>query len=195
MNFPEAILFVALGAVVGFAGGLFAIGGALIAIPLLTAGFSFTQHDSQGTAMVMAVASACVTLAIYVRKGLLRVRDSLLMIACSTDSTRPNLLVAARAATWKIHVNYRVGLFIRVPGRISSIDWPVNSRTSTDESRTNASIRIARSPAAVIPEELLRIMASHDHRRESSSRARRRVNCAWNRQFVRGPGWMGPPCS
>jgi hypothetical protein len=31
-----------------FAGGLFAIGGALIAIPLLTAGFSFTQHDSQG---------------------------------------------------------------------------------------------------------------------------------------------------
>jgi uncharacterized membrane protein YfcA len=84
MNFSEVILFVALGAVVGFAGGLFAIGGALIAIPLLTAGFSFTQHDSQGTAMVMAVASASVTLAIYVRKGLLRVRDSLLMIACST---------------------------------------------------------------------------------------------------------------
>jgi uncharacterized protein len=84
MNFSEVILFVVLGAVVGFAGGLFAIGGALIAIPLLTAGFSFTQHDSQGTAMVMALASACVTLAIYVRKGLLRVRDSLLMIACST---------------------------------------------------------------------------------------------------------------
>jgi uncharacterized membrane protein YfcA len=34
--------------------------------------------------MVMALASAGVTLAIYVRKGLLRVRDSLLMIACST---------------------------------------------------------------------------------------------------------------
>jgi uncharacterized membrane protein YfcA len=35
MNFSEVILFVALGAVVGFARGLFAIGGALIAIPLL----------------------------------------------------------------------------------------------------------------------------------------------------------------
>jgi hypothetical protein len=46
MNFSGGILFVALGAVVGFAGGLFAIGGALIAILLLTAGFSFTQHDS-----------------------------------------------------------------------------------------------------------------------------------------------------
>src|SRR5579862_9725440 len=84
MNFSEVILFVALGAVIGFAGGMFAIGGALIAIPLLTAGFGLTQNDSQGTAMVMAVASASVTLAIYVRKGLLRVSDSLLMIACST---------------------------------------------------------------------------------------------------------------
>jgi uncharacterized membrane protein YfcA len=84
MSYSEVALFVGLGAIVGFAGGLFAIGGALIAIPLLTAGFGFTQHSSQGTAMVMALASAAVTLAIYVRKGLLRVHDSLLMIACST---------------------------------------------------------------------------------------------------------------
>lgn len=68
----------------GFAGGLFAIGGALIAIPLLTAAFGFTQHNSQGTAMVMAFASASVTLIIYARKKLLRVRDGLIMTACST---------------------------------------------------------------------------------------------------------------
>jgi len=84
MSFSEGALFVGLGAVVGFAGGLFAIGGALIAIPLLTAGFGFTQHDSQGTAMVMALASASVTLLIYARKKLLRVRDGLIMTACST---------------------------------------------------------------------------------------------------------------
>jgi uncharacterized protein len=84
VNFLEFVLFVGLGAAVGFAGGLFAIGGALIAIPLLTAGFGFTQHDSQGTAMVMAVASASVTLVIYVRKKLLRIHDGLIMIACST---------------------------------------------------------------------------------------------------------------
>jgi uncharacterized membrane protein YfcA len=84
MSFSEVALFVGLGAVVGFAGGLFAIGGALIAIPLLTAGFGFTQHDSQGTAMVMALASASVTLLIYARKKLLRVRDGLIMTACST---------------------------------------------------------------------------------------------------------------
>jgi Sulfite exporter TauE/SafE len=67
MSFSEVALFVGLGAVVGFAGGLFVIGGALIAIPLLTAGFGFTQHDSRGTAMVMALASASVTLLIYAR--------------------------------------------------------------------------------------------------------------------------------
>jgi uncharacterized membrane protein YfcA len=51
---------------------------------LLTAGFGFTQHDSQGTAMVMALASASVTLLICSRKKLLRVRDGLIMTACST---------------------------------------------------------------------------------------------------------------
>ena len=84
MSFSEIVLFVGLGAVVGFVGGLFAIGGALIAIPLLTAGFGFTQHNSQGTAMVMALASATVTLVIYARKNLLHVRDGLIMTACST---------------------------------------------------------------------------------------------------------------
>src|SRR5580704_4786038 len=83
VNLSEVVLFVGLGAIVGFAGGLFAIGGALIAIPLLTAAFGFTQHDSQGTAMVMALASASVTLVIYARKKLLRIRDDLVMAACS----------------------------------------------------------------------------------------------------------------
>jgi uncharacterized membrane protein YfcA len=46
-----------------FAGGLFAIGGALIAIPLLTAVFAFTQHDAQGTAMVTPVVLAYTTFA------------------------------------------------------------------------------------------------------------------------------------
>jgi uncharacterized protein len=84
MSHLEVSLFVAIGAAVGFAGGLFAIGGALIAIPLLTAGFGFSQHVSQGTAMVMALASASVTMVLYARKKLLRMRDGVVMTACST---------------------------------------------------------------------------------------------------------------
>jgi uncharacterized protein len=78
------LTFLAIGAVVGFAGGLFAIGGALIAIPVLTAAFAYSQHAAQGTAMPMALASACVTMIVYARKGLIRLREGLLMAACST---------------------------------------------------------------------------------------------------------------
>jgi uncharacterized membrane protein YfcA len=84
MTAGSLALFLVLGAGVGFVGGLFAIGGALIAIPLLTAVFVFTQHDAQGTAMVMALSSAIVTLVIYVRKKLISVSDGLLMMTCST---------------------------------------------------------------------------------------------------------------
>jgi uncharacterized protein len=76
-------LFLALGAAIGFAGGLFAIGGALLAIPLLVLALGFSQHDAQGTAIPMAVASALVTMTIYARKGLLSLRGALLMTCCS----------------------------------------------------------------------------------------------------------------
>jgi uncharacterized membrane protein YfcA len=79
MSFSEVALFVGLGAVVGFAGGLFAIGGALIAIPLLTAGFGFTQHDSQGTSMVMLmlVPASAIGLVVYSSAGYVRWEDAL----------------------------------------------------------------------------------------------------------------------
>jgi uncharacterized protein len=64
-------------------GGLFAIGGALIAIPVLAIAFSLSQHEAQGTAMVMALASALVTMTIYARDGLLSIRGALLMTVCS----------------------------------------------------------------------------------------------------------------
>lgn len=74
----------AIGAAVGFVGGLFGFGGALIAIPLLTTGFGFSQHTSQGTAVVMALASVSTTLVTYARNRLLPVNEGLFMAACST---------------------------------------------------------------------------------------------------------------
>jgi uncharacterized protein len=84
MNLAEIGLFLVVGALVGFAGGLFAIGGALIAIPVLTEAFALSQHLAQGTAMPMALASAIVTMVIYARKHLLDVRHDLVMAGCST---------------------------------------------------------------------------------------------------------------
>jgi len=44
-----------LGGVLGFIGGLFGIGGGIIAIPLLVYGFGMDQAHAQGTALVMMV--------------------------------------------------------------------------------------------------------------------------------------------
>lgn len=49
----EIFLTLALGAALGFFGGLFGIGGGIIAIPLLALGFGMEQPLAQGTALVL----------------------------------------------------------------------------------------------------------------------------------------------
>lgn len=51
----ELVLTIMLGAALGFFGGLFGIGGGIIAIPLLVLGFGMEQPVAQGTALVMMV--------------------------------------------------------------------------------------------------------------------------------------------
>ena len=51
----ELLEMLALGAALGFVGGLFGIGGGIIVIPLLVLGFGLDQAVAQGTALVMMV--------------------------------------------------------------------------------------------------------------------------------------------
>ena len=52
--------FLALGAALGFFGGLFGIGGGIVAIPLLVLGFHLDQAHAQGTALVLMVPNLIV---------------------------------------------------------------------------------------------------------------------------------------
>lgn len=56
----EILLAVCLGAGLGFFGGLFGIGGGIIAIPLLVLGFGMAQPLAQGTALVLMVPNLLV---------------------------------------------------------------------------------------------------------------------------------------
>lgn len=60
LAFPELLVALSLGAALGFFGGLFGIGGGIIAIPLLVLGFGMNQALAQGTALVMMVPNLLV---------------------------------------------------------------------------------------------------------------------------------------
>ena len=60
LSLPAILLNTALGAGLGFAGGLLGIGGGLIAIPVLAWLYGMDQHLAQGTALVMIVPNVLI---------------------------------------------------------------------------------------------------------------------------------------
>ena len=83
----ELMLTLALGAGLGFFGGLFGIGGGIIAIPLLVLGFSMEQSMAQGTALVLMVPNLLVGWWRYSQRHPLPVRAMLLVAASGTLTT------------------------------------------------------------------------------------------------------------
>ncbi|HEX4844142.1 MAG TPA: sulfite exporter TauE/SafE family protein [Limnobacter sp.] len=60
LSYPELFVFLTLGAALGFFGGLFGIGGGIIAVPLFIIGFGMDQALAQGTALVLMVPNLLV---------------------------------------------------------------------------------------------------------------------------------------
>lgn len=59
-SLSHLLLMLPIGAALGFCGGLFGIGGGIIAIPLLALGFGMTQPLAHGTALVLMVPNLLV---------------------------------------------------------------------------------------------------------------------------------------
>lgn len=83
----ELCLILALGAGLGFFGGLFGIGGGIIAIPLLVLGFGMEQPLAQGTALVLMVPNLLVGWWRYSQRHPLAWRNALLIGASGTLTT------------------------------------------------------------------------------------------------------------
>lgn len=66
-DLPYLLELTLLGAALGFAGGLFGIGGGIIAIPVLTIGFGTSQATAQGTALVLMAPNLLIALWRYSR--------------------------------------------------------------------------------------------------------------------------------
>lgn len=83
----ELLLTLALGAGLGFFGGLFGIGGGIIAIPLLVLGFGMEQPLAQGTALVLMVPNLLLGWWRYSQRHPLAWRAALLIGASGTLTT------------------------------------------------------------------------------------------------------------
>jgi len=92
------ILFVVLGGVLGAVGGLFGIGGGLIALPVLGLFFHLDQQHAQGTALVMFVPNVMIGLWDYARRCSIDKRVAFLLGICAVSFTLVGALYATRIA-------------------------------------------------------------------------------------------------
>jgi uncharacterized membrane protein YfcA len=103
---PEFLAFVVLGAVCGFVGGLFGVGGAVVAIPVLGIAFGKTEQVAQGTAFVMVVPTLIVGLWRYFHVGKVDARMALAMAAGSLPTTILAALLATSVSNKHLRIAY-----------------------------------------------------------------------------------------
>ena len=95
---PELLAMLALGAALGFLGGLFGIGGGIIVIPLLVLGFGMDQAVAQGTALVMMVPNLLIAWWRYSQRQPVPLRLALQIGALASLTTWAVAHVATRLA-------------------------------------------------------------------------------------------------
>lgn len=96
MAFHDLLITLPLGAALGFFGGLFGIGGGVIAIPLLALAFGMDQALAQGTALVMMVPNLLVGWWRYQRRHPVPIPRVLAIAAVATGTTAVTAHFAAR---------------------------------------------------------------------------------------------------
>ena len=76
------VLFVLLGVLTGFVGGLAGLGGGIVVIPVLVVFFGFTQQQAQGSALaLLAIPVSVVAAYTYWKAGYVDVKVVLLLAA------------------------------------------------------------------------------------------------------------------
>jgi uncharacterized membrane protein YfcA len=99
-----------LGALFGFLGGLFGIGGATLAIPTLGIAFGMTEQLAQGTALIMAIPNVVVGLVRYAQKAKLDLRAAALLAGTALPVTYVCALIATSLASRPLRIAFAVFL-------------------------------------------------------------------------------------
>ncbi len=95
---------------IGAAGGLFGIGGGLLAIPVLGLFFGLDQQHAQGTAMVMVAPNVLVGLVNYARRVKLDARIALALAASAVPLTYLGAHIATHVASAPLRRSFAIFL-------------------------------------------------------------------------------------
>lgn len=91
-------MFVLLGAAMGTLGGLFGIGGGLVAIPVLGVVFGLDQQLAQGTALLMVLPNVLLALWRYNQRNRIRLKHALMLIV-------PSFALAWLTSLWAVRID------------------------------------------------------------------------------------------
>lgn len=100
----DVIVFLVVGGAIGFVGGIFGVGGAVMAVPVLGIFFAMSEQLAQGTALVMVFSNVVIALWQYNREQRL---DGKLAVLLSV-SALPFTYLAAHIATHVSSISLRI---------------------------------------------------------------------------------------
>jgi uncharacterized membrane protein YfcA len=94
----DVLMYVVLGAAMGTLGGLFGIGGGLVAIPALGVLFGLDQQLAQGTALLMVLPNVLLALWRYNQRNRVSLRNAMMLIV-------PSFCFAWLTSLWAVRLD------------------------------------------------------------------------------------------
>ncbi|RMR34217.1 putative membrane protein [Pseudomonas syringae pv. coriandricola] len=119
----EVVMFVLLGAAMGTLGGLFGIGGGLVAIPALGVLFGLDQQLAQGTASLMVLPNVLLALWRYNQRNRILLRNALMLIIPSFIFAWLTSMLAVRIDPQSMRLGFVAFLVILTVFNVAQMYW------------------------------------------------------------------------
>ncbi|RMU33974.1 putative membrane protein [Pseudomonas syringae pv. primulae] len=119
----EVVMFVLLGAAMGTLGGLFGIGGGLVAIPALGVLFGLDQQLAQGTALLMVLPNVLLALWRYNQRNRILLRNALMLIIPSFIFAWLTSMLAVRIDPQSMRLGFVAFLVVLTVFNVAQMYW------------------------------------------------------------------------
>ena len=94
MSLDAVLVVFAIGAIAGFIGALFGVGGGILIVPALASGFGVPMHTAIGTSLLCVVATSSAAASRNIRSGMANVRLATLLEPCTVAGAISGAFVA-----------------------------------------------------------------------------------------------------